>query len=432
MLTSHTTINGNFFVKPTSTGSYNEGIRIYNAPDNWAGIGFGFHESDESLPSDGWWAAVNPSREFIISAGGSDNHLGLKLIKNGEAYWRNQEILHSGNVQNYKRSICDKYSSIRTSSGYTKLGVLPANAAETYDVFRITGSIGSWGSRYKSIVDLHISNRDGLSISGYIHNFGTEYWDIYVNDSLEIILYSRSAYTAWDIEISSFQSTIDYQPDYTPSNTNWITSAHSSDHVTKFDINGNLLNKAVNIEPDVLYKKYDQKSGSDTPFTYSYGLTMSSIYYGESSGWPINYGNAITARDTGTTQLIVTWNANQTADNPNVSQELFIRSQRDSAGDNSTIRIMGKYIPDIYYNFNNLLIIGEAKTLNDFERLHSREQFESYLTMCEMHLGKSVVVVSVPWQIVSTAKNYFKRLIREKNYTTEVIIINELGRCFKI
>ena len=106
--------------------------------------------------------------------------------------------------------------------------------------------------------------------------------------------------------------------------------------------------------------------------------------------------------------------------------------QRDSAGDNSTIRIMGKYIPDIYYNFNNLLIIGEAKTLNDFERLHSREQFESYLTMCEMHLGKSVVVVSVPWQIVSTAKNYFKRLIREKNYTTEVIIINELGRCFKI
>ena len=337
LLTSHTTINGNLFVKPTQTGPYNEGIRIYNAPDNWAGIAFGFHESDESLPSDGWWAAVNPSREFIINAGGSDNHLGLKLIKNGEAYWRNQEILHSGNVQNYKRSICDKYSDIRTSSGYTKLGVLPAMSSGTYDVFRITGSIGSWGSRYKSIVDLHISNRDGLSISGYIHNFGTEYWDIYVNDSLEIILYSRQAYTAWDIEISSFQSTIDYQPDYTPSNTNWITSAHSSDHVTKFDINGNLLNKAVNIEPDVLYKKYDQKSGSDTPHTYSYGLTMSSIYFGESSGWPINYGNAITARDTGTTQLIVSWNAIQTADNPNVSQELFIRSQRDSAGDNWSI-----------------------------------------------------------------------------------------------
>ena len=337
LLTSHTTINGNFFVKPTSTGSYNEGIRIYNAPNNWAGIGFGFHESDESLPSDGWWAAVNPSREFIISAGGSDNHLGLKLIKNGEAYWRNQEILHSGNVQNYKRSICDKYSGIRTSSGYTKLGVLPANAATTYDVFRITGSIGGWDSIYKSIVDLHISNRGVLSISGYIHNFGTEYWDIYVNDSLEIILYSRNAYTAWDIEISSFQSTIDYQPDYTPSNTNWITSAHSSDHVTKFDINGNLLNKAVNIKPDVLYKKYDQKSGSDTPFTYSYGLTMSSIYDGKASGWPINFGNAITARDTGTTQLIVTWNENQTASNPNFPQELFIRSQRDSAGDNWSI-----------------------------------------------------------------------------------------------
>ena len=35
------------------------------------------------------------------------------------------------------------------------------------------------------------------------------------------------------------------------------------------------------------------------------------------------------------------------------------------------------YVPDLYYKYNDLIIIGEAKTENDLERVHSINQFES-------------------------------------------------------
>lgn len=37
------------------------------------------------------------------------------------------------------------------------------------------------------------------------------------------------------------------------------------------------------------------------------------------------------------------------------------------------------YIPDIYYNFNNIVIIGEAKTSKDIDCQHSMLQFDSYI-----------------------------------------------------
>ena len=40
------------------------------------------------------------------------------------------------------------------------------------------------------------------------------------------------------------------------------------------------------------------------------------------------------------------------------------------------------FIPDVYFNWKEQLIIGEAKTLADFERKHSREQFMTYLEAC--------------------------------------------------
>ena len=37
------------------------------------------------------------------------------------------------------------------------------------------------------------------------------------------------------------------------------------------------------------------------------------------------------------------------------------------------------FVPDLYYKYNGLLIIGEAKTDSDFEREHSLQQYISYL-----------------------------------------------------
>ena len=78
------------------------------------------------------------------------------------------------------------------------------------------------------------------------------------------------------------------------------------------------------------------------------------------------------------------------------------------------------------------MIIGEAKTINDFDRTHSRDQYDAYIKECKNFFGKSTLVVSVPWQIVATAKNYFRRLKKVFDADIQIIIINELGRPFEI
>lgn len=102
----------------------------------------------------------------------------------------------------------------------------------------------------------------------------------------------------------------------------------------------------------------------------------------------------------------------------------------DSAGNNNSVRVIGNYIPDVYYNYGNKLVIGEAKTLNDFERQHSKEQFEAYMNEFLLFQGECILVVSVPWQLVITAKNYFSILRRKMGVVVDIIIINEMSRCF--
>lgn len=104
----------------------------------------------------------------------------------------------------------------------------------------------------------------------------------------------------------------------------------------------------------------------------------------------------------------------------------------DSAGNNSTSRVYGNFVPDIFYSYKDMLIIGEAKTADDFFRIHSKEQYAAYIDECNLHNGQALIVVSVPWQLVLTAKNYFKKVKKDKNITFDIVIINEMGRCFKI
>lgn len=76
------------------------------------------------------------------------------------------------------------------------------------------------------------------------------------------------------------------------------------------------------------------KLSSDAPSTYDTGLSIDKIYKNDSDNdWPFLYGNALTIRGTGSTQLALEWNSKQTANDPNVAQSVHIRSQRDSAGD---------------------------------------------------------------------------------------------------
>ena len=69
--------------------------------------------------------------------------------------------------------------------------------------------------------------------------------------------------------------------------------------------------------------------------------------------------------------------------------------------------------PDIYYNFDNLLVIGEAKTSNDIDRQHSRSQYESYLKECSRFNGVAIFILAVPILDGASANNILQK-IRKK------------------
>ena len=115
-----------------------------------------------------------------------------------------------------------------------------------------------------------------------------------------------------------------------------------------------------------------------------------------------------------------------------VAPDLHAIIQYDSADSSRPIKVIGNFIPDVYYWHADHLIIGEAKTINDFDRPHSRDQYDAYIKECKNFFGRSTLVVSVPWQMVATAKNYFRRMKKRHATDTQIIIINELGRHFEI
>lgn len=115
-----------------------------------------------------------------------------------------------------------------------------------------------------------------------------------------------------------------------------------------------------------------------------------------------------------------------------VSPDLQAIIQYDSADSSRPSKVIGNYIPDVYFWHSDQLIIGEAKTINDFERPHSRDQYNAYIKECKRFFGHATLVISVPWQMVATAKNYFRRLKKDFDTDMPIIVINELGRHFQI
>lgn len=113
-----------------------------------------------------------------------------------------------------------------------------------------------------------------------------------------------------------------------------------------------------------------------------------------------------------------------------VPQDKHALIQIDSADSNRPSTVNGRVIPDVQFWDADLFIIGEAKTLNDFDREHSRMQYDAYLTECGKFHGKALLVVAVPWQIVMTAKNYLRRRRKQLGVEFDIVILNEVGGMF--
>lgn len=86
------------------------------------------------------------------------------------------------------------------------------------------------------------------------------------------------------------------------------------------------------------------------------------------------------------------------------------------------------FVPDLYYKYNNLVIIGEAKTDKDLDREHSILQYKSYinyLRKCLKYGNECKIIIGVPWESSVAASRIIRRIINDEKI--DLIIINESG-----
>lgn len=83
--------------------------------------------------------------------------------------------------------------------------------------------------------------------------------------------------------------------------------------------------------------------------------------------------------------------------------------------------------PDVYFHYDDILIIGEAKTSADIERLHSREQYDSYIKKCSLHQGEAIFIVAVPWMDHATINNILCRIKKKYPGNYKIKILDGIG-----
>lgn len=83
--------------------------------------------------------------------------------------------------------------------------------------------------------------------------------------------------------------------------------------------------------------------------------------------------------------------------------------------------------PDLYYNFENQLIIGEAKTKNDIMNDHTKGQLETYIAACSNYKGDSCLYFGVPWTEHSLANNLIVSLMKKMGVKIKYYIIDEMS-----
>lgn len=82
--------------------------------------------------------------------------------------------------------------------------------------------------------------------------------------------------------------------------------------------------------------------------------------------------------------------------------------------------------PDLYYCYEKLLIIGEAKTSKDISNSHSMLQFETYIEECNNFVGDKYLIIAVPWKEKALVSNLISKKMKEKRANFKFEIIDEL------
>ena len=85
----------------------------------------------------------------------------------------------------------------------------------------------------------------------------------------------------------------------------------------------------------------------------------------------------------------------------------------------------GSFIPDVLYRNTEKLIIGEAKTFDDYKTEHSYQQYESYLNECVNFPGEATMIICLPWELFISAQNHLKRLKMKYKTKTKIVILSD-------
>lgn len=99
-----------------------------------------------------------------------------------------------------------------------------------------------------------------------------------------------------------------------------------------------------------------------------------------------------------------------------------------STGRNRPPTVNG-YVPDVYVSpaTSRCLVIGEAKTARDLDRLHTRRQLTAFLCKCA-ESGSSVLVLAVPWDMAPSARSLIRGLRAEvRAHEVRVVVLDQLG-----
>ena len=115
-----------------------------------------------------------------------------------------------------------------------------------------------------------------------------------------------------------------------------------------------------------------------------------------------------------------------------VQRDLESLVQADTADSSKPTRVIGNFVPDVFFWNGEQLIIGEAKTFEDFDRPHSLAQYDAYMQECHDFPGTAILIISVPWQLVFTARNYFRRMKAKGDHHFRIIVVNEIGARYEI
>lgn len=145
------TLTGTLTIASTISSQFREGIRITRASNNYAGITFG-STGTSGAPINGWFAALNPDNDFIITRDGTDTTTGLKLTTEA-VFWKNNLILHIGNYNNYAPTKTGSGASGTWGISVTGNAATATTATKVSNPITFTGAVtGTWdGSSAKTV-----------------------------------------------------------------------------------------------------------------------------------------------------------------------------------------------------------------------------------------------------------------------------------------